>query len=390
MFIHKNRIIFGKLILTIFSILVDKVIDYIQRTDLFLTKFFKDDHELEYINSFNIMKYNYSHDLFLYSFLKEISIISYDYTNQLNKNNDKIHIMVNLNNKYIYPLIVSINSALFNSNKNKTTLVYHVLCSKDLSKKNINRLKSLLYIYRTNLELIFYNMGNVFIKFKFQKYSQVTYYRLISPIFLPLERIIYLDSDVLIFKDLYELYQTSFNNNYILGFLDILSGGIDYLGLISEKYINAGVILINLEKIRNDNKYYELLNMALNHKMLKHHDQTVINYILYPYIGNLPYKYGIFNFPSIFDIKYLYLKNIRQKLNLTELIEALKDPSIIHLVLCYPKVWKDNSKYNGFSTRNGTIYRSKCNKYHNIWIKYAKKTPFYREIKRHYKIKSLI
>ena len=114
------------------------------------------------------MKFNYSQDLFLYSFLKEISIISYDYTNQINKVNNKVHVLVNLNNKYIYPLIVSINSALINSNKNKTTLVYHVLCSNDLSKKNINLLKSLLNLYRTilftiilylenNLELIFYD-----------------------------------------------------------------------------------------------------------------------------------------------------------------------------------------------------------------------------------------
>jgi lipopolysaccharide biosynthesis glycosyltransferase len=85
-------------------------------------------------------------------------------------------------------------------------------------------------------------MGNAFIKYKYQKYSQVTYYRLISPIFIPLDRIIYLDCDVLIFKDLYEMYQTSFRNNYILGFLDILSGGIDYLGIPSEKYINAGIL----------------------------------------------------------------------------------------------------------------------------------------------------
>ena len=85
-------------------------------------------------------------------------------------------------------------------------------------------------------------MGNAFIEYKYQKYSQVTYYRLLSPLFIPLDRILYLDSDVLVFKDLYELYQTSFNNNYVLGFLDILADGIDYLGLSSEKYINAGII----------------------------------------------------------------------------------------------------------------------------------------------------
>ena len=149
-------------------------------------------------------------------------------------------------------------------------------------------------------------------------------------------------------------------------------------------------MLINLEKIRKENKHYELLYMALNHKKLKHHDQTVINYILYPYIGILPHKYGIFNFPTIFDIKYLYLKNIRQNLNFTELVEAVKDPSIIHLVLCYPKVWRDSSKYNGFTTRNGTIYKSACSEYHKIWIKYERSTPFYEKIIKKYRIKNYI
>ena len=287
--------------------------------------------------------------------------------------------MVSLNNKYIYPLLASINSALKNSNKNQTTLVYHILCSKELKNKYINKLKSLLLIYQTNLEIIFYNMGDSFKKFKHQKYTQVTYYRLISPIFIPLDRIIYLDSDVLIFKDLYEMYQTPFQNNYVLGFLDIFSEGIDYLGLKSEKYINAGVILLNLEKIRKDKKHYELLYMALNHKKLKHQDQTVINYILYPNIGLLPFKYGIFNFPTIFDIKYLYLKIIRQKLNLTELLNAVNNPSIMHFVLCNPKVWNKNSKYNGYSTRNGTIYENGCDKFHKIWIKYSYNISVFKE-----------
>ena len=285
-------------------------------------------------------------------------------------------------------MIVSINSALLNSNKNKTTLVYHILCSKELRKKYINKLKTLLQNFPTNLEMIFYNMGDAFIKFKNQKFSQVTYYRLLSPIFIPLKRIIYLDSDVLIFHDLFEMFQLPFKNNYVLGFLDILSGGVDYLGLISEKYINAGIILINLEKIRKDRKHYELLYMALNHKNLKHHDQTIINYVLYPNIGILPCKYGIFNYPTLFDIKYIYLKNIRQNIDLTELKEAIKDPTIMHFVLCYPKVWFENSKFNGVSTRDGTLYNRKCEKFHKIWMKYAKLSPFFKEIKKKYRIKN--
>ena len=377
-----------KLSIIILSLFANKNLGYNETTEFDLIKFPKDGHEIEYINNFNLLKVDYSKDLFFKSLLKEISIISYDYTNKLNDNNCKVHIMVSLNNKYIYPLIVSITSALINSNINKTTLIYHILCSKQLRKKNINKLKSLLQIFPTNLEMIFYNMGDAFIKFKNQKFSQVTYYRLLSPIFIPLKRIIYLDSDTLIFHDLFEMFQLSFKDNYVLGFLDILSGAVDYLGLKSEKYINAGIILINLEKIRKDRKHYELLYMALNHKNLKHHDQTIINYVLYPNIGVLPCKYGIFNYPTLFDIKYIYLKNIRQNIDLTELKEAIKDPTIMHFVLCYPKVWFENSKFNGVSTRDGTLYNRKCEKFHKIWMKYAKLSPFFKEIKKKYRIKN--
>ena len=370
----------------VLSICINKKFTFNTKKDIGDIKFHKDGHEERYINKFNEMKKEYSKNSFFRTFLEEISLISYDYINSTNNQNNKIHIMVNLDNKYIYPLIVSITSALTNAKKNKTTLIYHILCSKNLKKGNIYKLKSLLLIFPYNLEMIFYNMGNAFIKYKYQKYSQVTYYRLISPIFLPIDRIIYLDCDVLIFNDLYEMYQTPFKNNYILGFLDILSGGIDYLGIPSEKYINAGVLLMNLEKIRKDNKHFELLYMAKYHKKLKHQDQTVINYILYPYIGLLPFKFGLFNFPSVFDIKYIYLKNIRQKLNLSELIDALNNPSIIHFVLCYPKIWRKNTIYNGFSTRNGTIYRSSCENFHRIWILYAKKTLFYDEIMKKYNL----
>jgi lipopolysaccharide biosynthesis glycosyltransferase len=141
-------------------------------------------------------------------------------------------------------------SALKNSNKNKTTLVYHVLCAGDLKMDNLKKIKSLLLKYPFNLEIIFYNMSNIFINLKNQVHSQLAYFRLLTPIFIPIKKIIYLDSDVLIFKDLLEMYQTSFNNNYVLGILDVISDAVDYLGLKSDKYINSG-ILLNIQFLEN-------------------------------------------------------------------------------------------------------------------------------------------
>ena len=357
------------------------------RTNIGLLKFNGEDNQNEYIKKYNSLKNSYSNDSFLNNFLKEISIISYDCTEKIKKENNKIHIIINMNNKYIYPSIVSINSALRNSNKNKTTIVYHILCPMDFRRGNIKKLKSFLNEYPANLEMIFYNMGNLFSDFKRNRFSEVTFYRLLTPIFIPLERVIYLDTDILVFDDLEEMFNLPLNNNYALGFLDLLSNGVDYLGLKSEKYINAGVLLLNLELIRKDKKYVEMLYMLKNNKNLRNNDQTIINYVFYPNIGILPPKFGIFNFDSIFDIKYLYLKNIRQKVDLTELIESIKHPKIMHFVLCNPKVWKPNSYFISKYSRAGILKRINCKKYHDIWIKDIKTTSFSREIIKFYKIK---
>ena len=199
------------------------------------------------------------------------------------------------------------------------------------------------------------------------------------PLFLSLQKIIYLDADTLILKDLTEMYQAPFNNNYILGFLDVIPYGVDYLGVKSEKYINDGVVLINLEKIREDKKYIDLIQLILNHTNLHNVDQTAVNYILYPNIGRLPPKFGIFNFKDELDIDK-YAKNLRQKINATEYKEALNDPGIIHLVLCSPKCWRFPTYYAQEHSMCRGPEDCLCIKYHNLWHNYANKTAFYDEI----------
>ena len=361
---------------------------YLSRTEIGLLKFQKDWEKSDYIEQYNKLKDKYKNDPFLNSFLKQISIISYDYTDKLKTSNNKVHIIINMNNKYIYPSLVAINSILRNSIKNRTTIVCHILCPEDLRRGSINKLKSLLFVYPTNLEMIFYNMGNLFNEYKRNRFSEVTFYRLLAPIFIPIEKVIYLDSDVLVFEDLEEMYNLPFNNLYVLGILDLLSNGLDYLGLISEKYINAGVLLLNLDLIRKDHKYYELLSMYKYYKKLNNNDQTIINYVFYPKIGILPSKFGIFNFDSIFDIKYIYLKSIRTNLNMTELIQSFEHPSLMHYVLCNPKVWNSYSLLTKKYTRTGTINKSSCKKYHDIWIENAKNTSFFKDIVKYYKIRN--
>ena len=195
-----------------------------------------------YNNEFIEFTSKFSSNPFLNSFVKNISIISIDYSNktQLDKNKIKIHICINLNNAHVYIALVAMESALSNMNKETSIYVYHILCANDTNNKNINIIRSLKNKYNDNLELIFYNMSNIFIQFEMQRLSQVAYYRLLLPLLIPYERAIYLDNDILVFKDLLELYQAAFNNNYVLGSLDLSDKKYHFLCKKSERFINSG------------------------------------------------------------------------------------------------------------------------------------------------------
>lgn len=60
--------------------------------------------------------------------------------------------------------------------------------------------------------------------------------------FSDLDRIIYLDGDTLIFKDLYEMFNLSFNNNFILGYPFHKPSIMDYWRKYIINYINTGVL----------------------------------------------------------------------------------------------------------------------------------------------------
>ena len=212
-----------------------------------------------------------------------------------------------------------------------------------------------------------------------KKEHSVNYFRLFTPLFISEDRLIHLDADSLIFSDLKEMYDLDFNDNYVLGFYDVIADGIDYLGIKSSKYINTGVILFNLKKIRNDKKYIEIINLLIKNIQFRKYDQAVINYLFYPNIGRLPSKFGIFNFEDKTDLN-IYLNLLRTKVPLNELEEALKNPGIVHLVLCDPKPYYSNSVYFKEFTNCSQRLNCSCKKYFNIWHSIAKKTYYYGKI----------
>ena len=92
-----------------------------------------------------------------------------------------------------------------------------------------------------------------------------TYYRFLLPELLPeLDRILYLDSDLVVNGPLRPLWETSLDGYYCAGVKDSWIEQISYkyrLGMSqAELYINAGVILMNLEQMRKDQAADQLLH----------------------------------------------------------------------------------------------------------------------------------
>ena len=99
--------------------------------------------------------------------------------------------------------------------------------------------------------------------------EQIVHYKLLLPFLFPdYERMIYLDGDTLIRKDISEMYNYPFNDNYILGFPFYMTYVMDKHGIKAEHYINGGCLLFNIEQIRKDKKDIDLLQFTIKNNIV--------------------------------------------------------------------------------------------------------------------------
>lgn len=176
-----------------------------------------------------------------------------------------------------------------------------------------------------------------------------TYYRLAMPSLLKeYDKAIYLDTDVIVCKDLSEMYSIDMGQNFI--------GGVQAIGYMTwqaaqkyyrelgmrdlSTYINAGVTLWNLDLIRSEDKERELHELAGCN--LQSQDQDAVNLAFYKRTQMLPLKYNLM-------IKYMHQFTHMEDFPLYGQIfgadavkEALASPVIIHYA-DKVKPWSDSS-----------------------------------------------
>lgn len=246
-----------------------------------------------------------------------------------------IKIVMTADKNFILPMKVTLWSALCNADE-KYFYDVNVLCSK-------NELEQIHREALMSIECVFENVKIHFTEVKDELFknaamsmhcSVASYYRLLIAEIIEGDKCLFLDGDLIIKTDIAKIYQMDLREKLLAGVLDCgIQNDLTYfdehrkiIGIPSlEQYINVGVLLLNLKKIRQ----MKLSKLFMEHmrKGYLFMDNDILNKCCYENILLLESKYNIFS-------KYFMKPQIIHEKNpqKSELLKVTKNDVIIHFV----------------------------------------------------------
>ena len=278
-------------------------------------------------------------------------------------------------NDYFVPYMATmLQSIIENSSSEKNYDIF--ILTQDISVENRNCLRQMIE-ERANFSIRYINPAYLIDGYEFfmrGHFSLETYYRLVLPELLPdYDKILYMDSDMVVTADVAELYDTDVNGYLLAACRDADTAGL-YNGFEPKKkeytdkvlklknpyeYFQAGVLLMNLEEFRKQYDVKEILEFAASEdwQLL---DQDILNKLCedkVKYVDmswNVMVDYGKIRINQIIRLAPQWLNKLY--------MEARKAPKIIHYAgpekpWIYPEM--DMGK--------------------TFW-KYAKNTPYYESM----------
>ena len=210
---------------------------------------------------------------------------------------DCCHIVFICDENYVLPTAVAISS-IYANKKSTTKYTVHILADQISAV-------SLQYFTGLSREDLKINVINQVqtpqmqrSKKEYLHVSTAALYKFyIADIFEDLDRILYLDSDLLIRRDLSELFDTDLTDAYAAVVKDYkpmtyTPPHTEYLHISHSAYFNSGVMLLNLRKMREDSirdKLIEYRKNGINFFM----DQDALNVVFQEKVRYLPFYYNV-------------------------------------------------------------------------------------------------
>ena len=257
-----------------------------------------------------------------------------------------LNVAYSCNEVYIEHTGISILSLLEN-NKEEFDLINIYFIGKNVTTSSINKLKDIALVY--NAKLIYLDFDVLCSELNINalgRHIETVYSKLFFCDILNIDKILYVDSDTIINASLSDFWNVELDNYVVAGVSTPTIGSKKQLCLSeSDTFINDGVVLMNLKKLREENykgKFLEciasyggdppVLSEGVINKVCQGKIK-IVNPEFYLMSGLITYKHSKFN-----GVRNFYSKQ--------ELQNAIKNPVIIHyLAGFYNRPWNKDCKH---------------------------------------------
>lgn len=252
-----------------------------------------------------------------------------------------MEIVVCTDRNYIMPCGVLLHSICKNCSKIQIT--FNVVIDESVANSDKDSLLSIVK-NTPSIEIIFHTIdGHLFDDFpnlgKDVYISKATYYRLYLTEILPktMDKVLYLDCDMIVRKDLTDLWNINIEDVAVGVALDGMDGLIQLYNRleypIEKGYFNAGMLLINLKFWREKKVLHKsLLFIEHHYDRIVSHDQDVLNYVLQDSKKHVSFTYN-FGECFLYEPKMMQFDYFKYK---NEIDEIIYDPAIVHYTLSKP------------------------------------------------------
>lgn len=297
---------------------------------------------------------------------------------------------------YVQHVGVSMLS-LYENNKMFESITVYIL-DTSISIENKQRLISISKEYNRNV--VFFDFSDIknFIGMEiWSDRSFATMSRLFIARYLPknIEKILYLDCDSVINSSLEELWSIDIDDYYVAGVLDTVGTEVKKCIGLNENdiYINAGMLLINIKKWKDELVEQKLIDFFKKYKgHVPNMDQGAINGTLKNKICTIHPKFNVMSINLTHSYKdVLSIYKLVPYYDEKKFIEACNKPVIIHFTPGLAnRPWSKNCcnplkhlyiKYMNMTPWNGTVLQEDKRKLHVkllSWIYFKLPIVFYK------------
>lgn len=207
-----------------------------------------------------------------------------------------INICFITDNNYCLATRVAVNSLIRNK---LSTSVYNIwIIGVGLDKKNAQLLSNISHDASCHISILSQENGLAQLAQQHPHVSAAALCKFYIPnIFSNLDKILYLDSDVIIRGDLSDLYNIDLKQNYVAAVRDILGEQQGHAVKMQHRYyFNSGIMLLNLKQMRDDDIPDKLIEQKRNEPWHTFMDQDTLNYVFAEHVVYMPLKYNFMQY----------------------------------------------------------------------------------------------